>query len=87
MLLYMVRKPRGCLTDAGRALMLPLDAPLQYDRAHECQMAAGGLDAGAKWGLLLFDRAHIASMPGVDDMPLASPTLCCSTFVWLWIVD
>lgn len=30
MLLYMVRKPRGCLTEAGRDLMLPLDAPLQH---------------------------------------------------------
>ena len=29
MLLYMVRKPRGCLTEAGIDLMLPLDTPLQ----------------------------------------------------------
>ena len=31
MLLYMVRKPRGCLTEAGKDLMLPLDAPLQQE--------------------------------------------------------
>ena len=30
MLLYMVRNPSGCLTDADVALMLPLDGPLQF---------------------------------------------------------
>lgn len=42
---------------------------------------------GAKWGLLLFGCARVASMHGMDEVSLASATLCCSTFVWLWIVD
>ena len=35
MLLYMVRKPSGCLTEAGRDLMLPLDAPLRQCKCHD----------------------------------------------------